>query len=231
MTRVAPRVGFIASGVSVMLILSLLFNSWLGLFPAVISGVVPMKFHLHYYIANLLELQFSAPAYSEPGVITLQENVQLILLPISLTAARMGLRKRPIFEMPKTASLSEQAEAMEAGTTAKIKQDNQSRGMRILLSRLVLLITSLLFVFNSMLGILPGFLFNQDGMKIHPIYALFRLLGLDANGPTWSEASMIGIQVKEIVVSAQNYIPNVLFLLSKRKRNFFPNSKDVFVGP
>ncbi|MEC7688190.1 MAG: hypothetical protein VX514_04025, partial [Candidatus Thermoplasmatota archaeon] len=116
MSRVAPRVGFFASGVSVLLILSLLLNSWLGLFPAVISGVVPMKFHLHYYIANLLGLEFSAAAYSESGVITLQENVQLILLPISLTAARVGLRKRPVFEMPKTASLSEQAEAMEAGT-------------------------------------------------------------------------------------------------------------------
>ena len=53
MSRVVPRVGFIASAVSVLLILSLLLNSWLGLFPAVISGVVPMKFHIQYYIANL----------------------------------------------------------------------------------------------------------------------------------------------------------------------------------
>ena len=67
MSRVAPRVGFFSSAVSVFLILSLLLNSWLGLFPAVISGVVPMKFHLHYYIANLLGLEFSAAAYSESG--------------------------------------------------------------------------------------------------------------------------------------------------------------------
>ncbi|MED5375623.1 MAG: hypothetical protein VX892_03840 [Candidatus Thermoplasmatota archaeon] len=194
MSRVAPRVGFFASGVSVLLILSLLLNSWLGLFPAVISGVVPMKFHLHYYIANLLGLEFSAAAYSESGVITLQENVQLILLPISLTAARVGLRKRPVFEMPKTASLSEQAEAMEAGTVAKVEQLNQSSSIRILLSRVILLGASLLFVLNSMLGILPGFLFDQGGMKIHPIYALFRLLGMDPSGPTWSQASMIGTQ-------------------------------------
>ncbi len=230
MTRVAPRVGFIASGVSVMLILSLLFNSWLGLFPAVISGVVPMKFHLHYYIANLLELQFSAPAYSEPGVITLQENVQLILLPISLTAARMGLRKRPIFEMPKTASLSEQAEAMEAGTTAKIKQDNQSRGMKVLLSRLVLLITSSLFVFNSMLGILPGFLFNQDGMKIHPIYALFRLLGLDASGPTWSEASMISTQEIIMIWVMVFIIPVAFSIRQKPTQSEEPSSELPPVG-
>ena len=194
MSRVAPRVGFIASAVSVLLILSLLLNSWLGLFPAVISGVVPMKFHIHYYIANLLGLQFSAAAYSESGVITLQENVQLILLPISLTVARIGLRKRPVFEMPKTASLSEQAEAMEAGTVAKVEEENQSSGIKILLSRLILLSTSLLFILNSMLGILPGILFNQGGMKIHPIYALARLLGMDPSGPTWSQALMIGTQ-------------------------------------
>tara|TARA_B100000459_G_scaffold145826_1_gene110883 strand:- start:64 stop:1701 length:1638 start_codon:yes stop_codon:yes gene_type:complete len=178
----------------VLLILSLLLNSWLGLFPAVISGVVPMKFHIHYYIANLLELQFSAAAYSESGVITLQENVQLILLPISLTVARIGLRKRPVFEMPKTASLSEQAEAMEAGTVAKVEEENQSSGIKILLSRLILLSTSLLFILNSMLGILPGILFDQGGMKIHPIYALARLLGMDPSGPTWSQALMIGTQ-------------------------------------
>ena len=194
MSRVAPRVGFIASAVSVLLILSLLLNSWLGLFPAVISGVVPMKFHIHYYIANLLGLQFSAAAYSESGVITLQENVQLILLPISLTVARIGLRKRPVFEMPKTASLSEQAEAMEAGTVAKVEEENQSSGIKILLSRLILFSTSLLFILNSMLGIFPGILFNQGGMKIHPIYALARLLGMDPSGPTWSQALMIGTQ-------------------------------------
>ena len=153
-----------------------------------------MKFHIHYYIANLLGLQFSAAAYSESGVITLQENVQLILLPISLTVARIGLRKRPVFEMPKTASLSEQAEAMEAGTVAKVEEENQSSGIKILLSRLILFSTSLLFILNSMLGILPGILFNQGGMKIHPIYALARLLGMDPSGPTWSQALMIGTQ-------------------------------------
>ena len=194
MSRVAPRIGFTASVVSVLLILSLLLNSWLGLFPAVISGVVPMKFHLHYYIANLLGLQFSAPAYSESGVISLQENIQLILLPISLTIARMGLRKRPVFEMPKTASLSEQAEAMEAGTIAKVEEENHSSSIMILSSRILLFGTSILFVFNSMLGIFPGVLFNQVGMKIHPIYAMLRLLGMDSSGPTWSQATTIGTQ-------------------------------------
>jgi len=194
MSRVAPRVGFTATVVSVLLILSLLLNSWLGLFPAVISGVVPMKFHLHYYLANLLGLSFSAPAYSESGVISLQENIQLILLPISLIIARMGLSKRPVFEMPKTASLSQQAEAMEAGTVAKMEEKNHSNGIMILSSRILLSGTSILFIFNSMLGIFPGLLFNQEGMKIHPIYALFRLVGMDSSGPTWSQATMIGTQ-------------------------------------
>ena len=194
MSRVAPRVGVFAGAVSVSLLLSLLLNSWLGVFPAVISGVVPMKFHLHYYIANLLGLEFSSAAYSESGVITLQENVQLILLPIALMATRMGLRKRPEFQMPKTASLSEQAEAMEAGTVARVESEKQTGGIKILFSRIILLGTLLLFIFNSILGILPGILFNQSGMKIHPLYAFARLIGMDPSGPTWSNAAMLSAQ-------------------------------------
>ena len=194
MSRVAPRVGVVAGAVSVFLILSLVLNSWLGIFPAIISGVMPMKFHLHYYIANLLGLDFSSSAYSESGVITLQENVQLIILPLFLMIARFGLRQRPVFEMPKTASLSEQAEAMEAGTVAKVQEEKQSGRLKILLSRLMLFGTTLLFIFNSMLGIFPGILFDQSGMKIHPLYALARLLGMDPSGPTWSEAASLSAQ-------------------------------------
>ena len=194
MSRVAPRVGVVAGAVSVFLILSLVLNSWLGIFPAIISGVMPMKFHLHYYIANLLGLDFSSSAYSESGVITLQENVQLIILPLFLVIARFGLRQRPVFEMPKTASLSEQAEAMEAGTVAKVEEEKQSGRLKILLSRLMLFGTTLLFIFNSMLGIFPGILFDQSGMKIHPLYALARLLGMDPSGPTWSEAASLSAQ-------------------------------------
>ena len=194
MSRVAPRVGVFAGAFSVFLLLSLLLNSWLGVFPAVISGVVPMKFHLHYYIANLLGLEFSSAAYSESGVITLQENVQLILLPIVLMATRMGLRKRPEFQMPKTASLSEQAEAMEAGTVARVESEKLTGGIKILFSRIILFGTLLLFIFNSMLGIFPGILFNQSGMKIHPLYAFARLIGMDPSGPTWSNAAMLSAQ-------------------------------------
>jgi len=194
MSRVAPRVGVVAGAVSAFLILSLVLNSWLGIFPAIISGVMPMKFHLHYYIANLLGLDFSSSAYSESGVITLQENVQLIILPLFLMIARFGLRQRPVFEMPKTASLSEQAEAMEAGTVAKVEEEKQSGRLKILLSRLMLFGTTLLFIFNSMLGIFPGILFDQSGMKIHPLYALARLLGMDPSGPTWSEAASLSAQ-------------------------------------
>jgi len=155
---------------------------------------MPMKFHLHYYIANLLGLDFSSSAYSESGVITLQENVQLIILPLVLMIARFGLRQRPVFEMPKTASLSEQAEAMEAGTVAKVEGEKQSGGLKILLARLMLFGTTLLFIFNSVLGIFPGIIFDQSGMKIHPLYALARLLGMDPSGPTWSEAALLSAQ-------------------------------------
>ena len=193
MSRVAPRIGGFAASVSVVLLLSLVLNSWLGVFPAIISGVMPMKFHIHYYLGNLFGLEY-ASAYSESGVMTMQEHLQLIILPMALMAARMGLRQRPTFEMPSSPSLSEQAEAMEAGTVATVGQVDESGSFRILVSRLMLIGTFLLFVLNSMLGLLPGIIFNQQGMKIHPIYALSRLIGRDTNGPTWSEAAMLSAQ-------------------------------------
>ncbi len=193
MSRVAPRIGGFGAAVSVVLLLSLVLNSWLGVFPAIISGVMPMKFHIHYYLGNLFGLEY-ASAYSESGVMTMQEYLQLIILPMALMAARMGLRQRPTFKMPSSPSLSEQAEAMEAGTVATVDQVAESGSFRILVSRLMLIGTFLLFVLNSMLGLLPGIIFNQQGMKIHPIYALSRLIGMDTDGPTWSEAAMLSAQ-------------------------------------
>ena len=133
MSRVAPRIGGFAASVSVVLLLSLILNSWLGVFPAIISGVMPMKFHIHYYLGNLFGLEY-ASAYSESGVMTMQEHLQLIILPMALMAARMGLRQRPTFEMPSSPSLSEQAEAMEAGTVATVGQVDESGSFRICFS-------------------------------------------------------------------------------------------------
>ena len=80
MERTSPRLGLIAAAICLFLLFSLLFNSYLGVFPAIFSDAIPGKFHPHYYVANLFGLEGSAPAYSEAGVISLQEHLQLIFL-------------------------------------------------------------------------------------------------------------------------------------------------------
>jgi len=224
MTRVAPRIGTIAAGIAVVLILSLVLNSWIGIFPAAISGVSPMKFHLHYYLGNLIGLESSAAAYSESGIMSMQEHLQLILLPIALMTARMGLRQRPSFQIPKTPSLSEQAEAMEAGTVATVDSGDNSGGFKILVSRLLLLGTFILFLLNSMLGLLPGILFNQQGMKIHPIYALARLIGMEPNGPTWSQSAMLSVQEIMMIWLMVILVPTALAIRPKPSENETPPS-------
>ena len=229
MSRVAPRIGGFGAAVSVVLLLSLVLNSWLGVFPAIISGVMPMKFHIHYYLGNLFGLEY-ASAYSESGVMTMQEHLQLIILPMALMAARMGLRQRPTFKMPSSPSLSEQAEAMEAGTVASVNQVAESGSFRILVSRLMLIGTFLLFVLNSMLGLLPGIIFNQQGMKIHPIYALSRLIGMDTEGPTWSEAAMLSAQEILMVWFMVFLIPTAFSMRPKPIKEEAPPSELPPVG-
>ena len=224
MSRVAPRIGTIAAGLAAVLILSLVLNSWIGIFPAAISGVSPMKFHLHYYLANLLGFESSAAAYSEAGVMSMQEHLQLILLPIALMSARMGLRQRPTFQVPKTPSLSQQAEAMEAGTVATVDAEVTVGGFRILVSRLLLLGTFILFLLNSMLGLLPGILFNQQGMKIHPIYALARLLGMEPDGPTWSQSAMLSAQEIMMIWLMVILVPTALAIRPKPSEKTEPPS-------
>ena len=65
------------------LILSLIFNSYLGILPAVITGVYPSKFHPHYHIMFLLGRD-APSAYSESGTFGLQEYLQLAILGLLL---------------------------------------------------------------------------------------------------------------------------------------------------
>ena len=190
MERTSPRLGFIAAGFCIFLLLSLLLNSYLGVFPAIISDAIPGKFHPHYYVANLLGLEGSASAYSEAGVISLQEQLQLILLPIAIMLARHGLKQRATFEMPRVASLAEQAEAMEAGSVATVAQESEKGGLRVILSRIVVLSTGLFLVLNSLVGAFPGFLFGQFGSRLHVAYAVMSKLGMDPSGPIWSDAGL-----------------------------------------
>ena len=190
MERTSPRLGLIAAAICLFLLFSLLFNSYLGVFPAIISDAIPGKFHPHYYVANLFGLEGSAPAYSEAGVISLQEHLQLILLPIMIVVARYGLKERATFEMPRVASLAEQAEAMEAGSVATVTRDEEKGGLRVIMSRIIVLSMGLFLLLNSVIGAFPGVLFGQFGSRLHVAYAVMSKLGMDPSGPIWSDAGL-----------------------------------------
>lgn len=190
MERTSPRLGLFAAAICVFLLLSLLFNSYLGVFPAIISDTIPGKFHLHYYIANLLGLEGSASAYSEAGVLTLQEHLQLILLPITIVVARRGLKPRATFEMPQVASLAEQAEAMEAGDVATVSREAEGGRMTVAVSRIMVLVMGLFLILNSVIGAFPGFIFGEFGSRLHVAYAVMSKLGMDPSGPIWSDAGL-----------------------------------------
>ncbi len=190
MERTSPRLGLIAAAICLFLLFSLLFNSYLGVFPAIISDAIPGKFHPHYYVANLFGLEGSAPAYSEAGVISLQEHLQLILLPIMIVVARYGLKERATFEMPRVASLAEQAEAMEAGSVATVARDEEKGGLRVIMSRIIVLSMGLFLLLNSVIGAFPGVLFGQFGSRLHVAYAVMSKLGMDPSGPIWSDAGL-----------------------------------------
>lgn len=190
MERTSPRLGLFAAAICVFLLLSLLFNSYLGVFPAIISDTIPGKFHLHYYIANLLGLEGSASAYSEAGVLTLQEHLQLILLPITIVVARRGLKPRATFEMPRVASLAEQAEAMEAGDVATVSREAEGGRMTVAVSRIMVLGMGLFLILNSVIGAFPGFIFGEFGSRLHVAYAVMSKLGMDPSGPIWSDAGL-----------------------------------------
>ncbi len=188
MERTSPRIGFIAAAICIFLLASLLFNSYLGIFPAIISDVIPSKFHPHYYIANLLGLEGSASAYSEAGALSLQEHLQLILLPITIVVARRGLKPRETFEMPRVASLAEQAEAMEAGGVATVSREAGGNRMTVAVSRIMVLGMGLFLILNSVIGAFPGVIFGEFGSRLHVAYAVMSKLGMDPSGPIWSDA-------------------------------------------
>ena len=62
-----------------VILLSLTLNSYLGVLPAIMSGVNPSKFHPHYHIMFLLGRD-APTAYSEAGTLGLQEYLQLAIL-------------------------------------------------------------------------------------------------------------------------------------------------------
>ena len=61
------------------MLLSLILNSYLGVLPAIITGVYPSKFHPHYHIMFLLGRD-APSAYSEAGTLGMQEYPQLAIL-------------------------------------------------------------------------------------------------------------------------------------------------------
>ena len=72
---------------------SLILNSYLGVLPAIISGVNPSKFHPHYHIMFLLNRE-APPAYSDAGTLGLQEYAQLGILALVFVWLLIDWRRR-----------------------------------------------------------------------------------------------------------------------------------------
>ena len=75
------------------IVLSLILNSYLGVLPAIITGVYPSKFHPHYHIMFLLGRD-APSAYSEPGTLGLQEYLQLVILALVFMWLLIDWRRR-----------------------------------------------------------------------------------------------------------------------------------------
>ena len=75
------------------ILLSLILNSYLGLLPAIITGVYPSKFHPHYHIMFLLGRD-APSAYSEAGTFGMQEYPQLVILALVFIWLLIDRRRR-----------------------------------------------------------------------------------------------------------------------------------------
>ena len=73
--------------------LSLILNSYLGVLPAIITGVYPSKFHPHHHIMFLLGRD-APSAYSESGTLDLQEYLQLAILALVFMWLLIDWRRR-----------------------------------------------------------------------------------------------------------------------------------------
>ena len=100
------------------------------------------------------------------------------------------MKERATFEMPRVASLAEQAEAMEAGSVATVARDEEKGGLRVIMSRIIVLSMGLFLFLNSVIGAFPGVLFGQFGSRLHVAYAVMSKLGMDPSGPIWSDAGL-----------------------------------------
>ena len=75
------------------MLLSLILNSYLGILPAIISGVHPSKFRPHHYIMSLLDRE-APPTYSEAGIFGMQEYLQLVILSLVFIWLLIDQRRR-----------------------------------------------------------------------------------------------------------------------------------------
>ena len=75
------------------IVLSLILNSYLGVLPAIITGVYPSKFHPHYHIMFLLGRD-APSAYSEAGTFGMQEYPQLVILALVFIWLLIDRRRR-----------------------------------------------------------------------------------------------------------------------------------------
>ena len=113
-----PRLGSTGLAVASPFAFLLIFNTWLGAIPAIMVRTPSggwEKYHPVTKLLSLFGLGGGKSYWSEAGVMTAQDHVQLLLMLIGLGCAWYGLRKRPEISGPAARDLAAEREAMEAG--------------------------------------------------------------------------------------------------------------------
>ena len=121
--RMHPRLGAIGLLTGSPFAFLLIFNTWLGLFPAIIVKTPTgglMKYHPLEKLFSIIGIGNGKLNWSEAGVVTMQDWVQILIVLVSSGVAWYGLRNRPAFDGPVSRDIEAERAAMESGELGPI---------------------------------------------------------------------------------------------------------------
>ncbi len=113
-----PRLAALGLVGSSLFAFLLVFNTWLGFFPAIVVKTPTggwMKYHPLEKILSVIGMGRGKMNWSEAGTVTVQDMVQIVLLLLFVGIAWYGLRKRPEISGPVSRNMASEREAMESG--------------------------------------------------------------------------------------------------------------------
>ena len=116
--KMHPRLGSIGLLAGSPFAFLLIFNTWLGVFPAIIVKTPTggwMKYHPLTKLLSMFGMGGGQLNWSEAGTITAQDWAQILIVLVSSGVAWYGLRNRPTFDGPVSRDISAEREAMESG--------------------------------------------------------------------------------------------------------------------